>query len=445
MKKYDLIVLGGGTTGLAAAAIAAGKNKKVAVVEPGVLGGTCLNRGCIPSKLLIHGAEILQDMKHAADFGINVQYSVDFGKAMRHQRKTIAVARKQVGTNLKHIKNITVIRKKAQFIDNKTIVVGNQKITAPKILIAAGGTPFVPSIPGIEKVKPLTSDNVWSLTKQPKSIALIGGGYISIEFAYFFAGYGTKVYVINRGDKILGREDPEVAKEIEAGLKELGVEFYYHCSTKTVTKKASKIQLHLNEGNLTVDALMINTGRKPNTKSLQLGNAGIKMDRRGFIPVNSYVQTKVPNIYAIGDINGLAPFAHTGKMEGKVAINNMFNRKKKKMNYAANPYAVFSYPQIGAVGLTEEQVKKKKIKHKTVYAYFEDVGKARIIKEPRGFVKITFSTKGKLLGARIVGPQAAELIHELVAIMNAPGNHEQILKNTIHIHPTLSEVMRDLW
>lgn len=444
MKKFDLIIIGGGTTGLAAAVVAAQIKKKVAVIEPGVLGGTCLNRGCIPSKLLIHGAEIIQELQHASDFGINVKYALDFGKAMRHQRKTIKEGRQQLEKNLKRIKNITVFRKKARFVDNKTVVVGTTKITAKKIVIAVGGTPFAPPIKGLDKVKYFTSDNIWYLTKQPKSIALIGGGYISIEFAYFFAGYGTKVYVINRRDKMLSREDREVAEEVASGLKELGVKFLYNCATKTVKKKGNKIQLQFDKGKLIVDAIMINAGRSPNSKSLKLEDAGIKVTDRGFVPVNKYLQTNIPHVYAIGDINAVHPFAHTGKVEAKIAIHNMFG-KRKKIDYTASPYAIFSYPQVGGVGVTEEEVKKNKVKHHIVYSYFENVGKARIIKETRGFVKIIFSQQGKILGARIVGPHAAELIHEIIAIMNTSGNHEQILKNTIHIHPTLSEVMRDLW
>lgn len=444
MKKFDVIVLGGGTTGLAAAALAVSKNKKVAVIESGVLGGTCLNRGCIPSKLLIHGGEILQDIKKAHYFGINVKYSLNFSKAMSHQRKIIIDARKQVEKNLKKIKNITIFKGKAKFVDKKTIAIRQQKITAPKIIIAAGGTPSAPPIKGLEKIKVLTSDNVWYLTKQPKSIALIGGGYISIEFAYFFVSYGTKVYVVNRRDKILGREDSEVRDEVEEGLKGLGVIFLYNCSSKTVKKKGNKVQITFdNNKKLTVDAVMINAGRKPNTKSLAVEKAGITTNKRGYIEVNKYLETNIKGIYAIGDINGLAPFAHTGKAEAKIAINNLYARNKK-MEYTISPYAIFTYPQVGAVGLSEEEVKEKKLKHKIVYSYFENVGKAKIIKETKGFVKIIFSPKGKILGARIVGPHAAELIHELIAIMNAPGNHEEILYKTIHIHPTLAEIMRDL-
>jgi len=437
--KFDLIIIGGGTSGLAAAAIAAFKRKKVAVIESGVLGGTCLNRGCIPSKLLIHGAELLQEINHAKDFGISVKYKINFAKAMQHQRKTITTAQRKLVQNLKQIKNIKIYKGKATFVDKKIIQIGNKKLTAPKILIAVGGTPFIPK--DLENIKPLTSDDVWYLTKQPKTIVLIGGGYISIEFAYFFAGYGSKVYVINRGDRILRREDKEVVKEVVKGLKELGVTFLYNCKTKKAKKKGKKIELTFdNNKKLIVNEIMINAGRKPNTLSLDKTN--IKTDKRGFIKVNKYLETNVKGVYAIGDINGLAPFAHTGKAEAKIAVNNMFS-KNKKMNYTASPYAIFTYPQVSAVGLSEEELKK--VKHKTVYAYFKNVGKAKIIKETKGFVKIMFSPKGKILGARIVGPYAAELIHEIIAVMNAPGNHEEILKNTIHIHPTVSEVMRDLW
>ena len=442
MKQFDVIVIGGGTTGLTAASEAVSKRKKVAVIEPGVLGGTCLNRGCIPSKLLIHGAELLQEINHAKDFGINVSYTINFAKAMRHQRSTITAAQRKIVQNLKKIKNMTIFKAKAKFVDKKILQVGKQKITAPKIIIAIGGTPFVPK--DMENIKPLTSDNVWFLKKQPKSIALIGGGYISAEFAYFFAGYGTKVYVINRGDSILRREDKEVVEEVENGLKELGVTFLYNRKTKTARKKGKQIELRFANKKLTVDAVMVNAGRRPNTNFLDVKKANIKTDKRNFIKVNKQLETNVKGIYAIGDINGLAPFAHTGKAEAKIAVNNMFT-KNKKMDYTASPYAIFTYPQVGAVGLTEEEVKKKKLKHKIVYNSFANVGKARIIKETKGFVKIIFSKKGKILGARIVGPYAAELIHEIIAVMNAPGNHEEILKKTIHIHPTVSEVMRDLW
>ena len=471
-KTYDLIIIGAGTTGLRACVDAANLGKKVAVVENRIVGGTCLNRGCIPSKLLIYGAEILQTLKHANKFGINIKSNkpqISFQQAMLHQRNVINSAQKSAEKNITNLKNVDVYKGDAKFLNKNSIEIFHRKlnkyneddvkveiIKSKNIIIATGGNPITSNIKGIENLKKginlFDSDNIWFAKKQPTSIVLLGGGYISMEFAFFFAMYGTKVYVINRSERILGREDTEVAKCVEENIKKLGVEIIFNNEIKIISKRGSKFIFNLNNKNIVADALMINAGRHPNSQDLGLERVGIKLDAHDFVKVNDYLQTNVSNIYAIGDVNGLAQFAHTGKYEAEISVNNVFSKsnknKSKKVKQKSifhTPYAVFTYPQIGAVGMCEDELIEKKIKYTKLFATNALNGKHKIIKEPEGFVKAMFDKSGKLLGARIVGHNASELIHEFIVLINSEGNHMETLKKSIHIHPTLSESVENLF
>ena len=417
------------------------------MIENNVIAGTCLNRGCIPTKLLIHGAELLQELKHGKKFGIMGNFTPDFEQAMEHQRSVITEAQSKAEKNLRSFKKITIIKGTASFIDKNTIKVNNKDYQGRYIIIATGGEPQIPKVKGEDQVTLLDSTSALQLTKKPETVVLVGGGYISIEFAFFFAMYGCKTILVYRGERILKNEDPEITEVLQKNLEKIGIQFFLETEVLEVGKKGArkyiKIKTKKRTEDLICDEIMFNTGRKPNTEMLHLEKIGIKTDK-GNIPTNVYLQTNISHIYAIGDVNGKELFAHTGKREAKVAIQNIFGKKKIKMDYHAAPYAVFTYPQIGGVGIDEQTAKARKIPYEVERAYFSQNGKAKILYEPEGFVKLVFSKKGKLLGARIIGAQAAELIHEFILLMNVPGNQREIIHETIHIHPTLSEVSEHL-
>ena len=338
---------------------------------------------------------------------------------------------------------ITIVRGTASFVDKNTIKVNDKTYQGKFIMIATGGEPFIPKIKGDDKVKLLDSTTALMLKKKPNTIILVGGGYISIEFAFFFVAYGCKTILIYRGNRILKNEDPEITEVLQKSLEKIGVNFFLETDTLEVGKKGRRkymrIKTKKKTQDLVCDEIMFNTGRKPNTEMLNLEAVGIKSEN-GYVLTNPFLQTNVSNIYAIGDVNGKEQFAHTGKVEACIAVNNMFGNKKEVMDYHASPYAIFTYPQIGGVGIDEPTAIEKKIPYDVEYAYFSQNGKAKILYETDGFVKLVFDKKGKLIGARIIGPQAAEIIHEFIVLMNTEGNHREILHKTIHIHPTLSEV-----
>lgn len=427
--KYDLIIIGGGTAGLRALSYA--ENKKVAIIEKGVLGGTCLLRGCIPSKILIERARIISKINKGNEFRIKTRYKADILKALQDQREIVKNAQKQVEKNATKLAKI--YRGEAKFIGKNKIKVNDELLEGKKIIICTGSKPFVPSFHGLNSVDYFTSDTIFSLNYRPKKVLMIGGGYISLEFAYFFKTFGIDVTIIEKLDSIIKYNDEEVRKYMWDSLEEQGIKISCCSEIKEIYQRGKKKYIALKDGRIfDGDLLMINTGRK-NNLDLDLEKAEIKFDKS--IKVNDYLEA-AKNIYAIGDVNGKWGLAHTAKYEAEIVVNNAFG-KKKKAKYLV-PSAIFTYPEVASVGMTEQQVKNKKIKYDVMKSDLSMNGKAKIMKET-GFVKIIHDKKGRILGAHVVGPNAAILVHEYVALMFKNGTIND-LYGMIHIHPTLNEL-----
>jgi len=446
MKKFDLIVIGAGS-GLTVSSTAAAQGWKVAVVEPGPFGGTCLNRGCIPSKMLIHAADVAETIKNAGKFSIKAKYNgVKFSELVERVSKTVDQDAKNVLQGNKQNKNITVYRKKAKFVEEKVIQVGKEKITAGKIVIAAGGRPFVPPIPGLDTVDYLTSKEALRLKKLPKTLTVIGGGYISAELSHFFGSLGTKITIIERGDVMLKRSDKDVSetftKEFSKKHKVL-----LDSNAMSVSKVGGKIKVkveHLKtnkKSTVTSDQLLVVVGRKPNTDSLNLKEVGYKLTERGYVHSNDYLETSVPGVWVLGDIAGNYFFKHSANLEAEGIVKNLFLPKKEKIHYTAMPYAVFTSPQMAGVGKTEQELKEEGINYKTARYEYKNTGMGMAFRDENSFVKVLADEKGeKLLGCHILGPEASTLIHEVLPVMRRKGKISEIL-NTIHVHPALPEVV----
>jgi mycothione reductase len=447
MKKFDLIVIGAGS-GLSVSSTMASQGWKVAIVEPSAFGGTCLNRGCIPSKMLIHAADIVEQIKSAKKFGIKTKYEgIDFKSLVNRVSSTVDKEAEQILDGNKNNSNITVYQETAKFLESKVIQVGKEKITAEKIVIAAGGRPFVPPIPGLDEVEYLTSKEALRLKKLPKSMVVIGGGYISAELSHFFGTLGTKITILERGDAMLKREDVDVyTKFTEVFSKKHKLILGANASQVSKTKDGVSVQYEdvktKKKKTVKAEQLLVVVGRKPNTDLLNLHQAGYRLNERGYLQTNEYLETSVSGVWALGDIAGNWPFKHSANYEAEVIVRNFFLKQKEKTNYHAMPHAVFTSPQIAGVGKTEQELKEAGVEYKVGKYEFKNSGMGMALLDEHSFVKVLADIGGnKILGCHILGHEASTLIHEVLPIMKNGGSVSDIA-NTIHVHPALSEVIQ---
>lgn len=449
VKKFDLIVIGSGA-GLDVASAAAQTGMKVAIVEKSRMGGTCLNRGCIPSKLLIHSADIAEVIKTAHVFGIQVErFTIDFRKIVDRVNSIIDSDSDDIRKGFNRSENPKLFPLDCTFVDEKTLLVGGDKITSNIILIAAGTRPAIPKIKGLERTNYLTSDEALRLPRQPKVLTIIGGGFIAAELGHFFGSLGTKINIIQKHKYLIHNEDYEISKKFtEIFSSKYNV--CLQCIPERVTKKNGKFVVSVKRFRSTKyleiesDQLLLATGRVPNSDTLNLSNTGVIVNEDGYINVDKNLETNVNGIFALGDIIGRYQFRHSANLEAQYAFYNILNYKKKiPVDYRAIPRAIFSSPQMAGVGYTEQELKQsgKKEYVKSIYRYI-DTAMGKALEEKEGFVKLLVSKENrKILGCHIIGSQASILIHEvLVAIKSGDGTIDNIAK-TVHVHPALSEVI----
>jgi dihydrolipoamide dehydrogenase len=347
--------------------------------------------------------------------------------------------------NIKKLKSVTLIKDKARFIGKKTLTAGGKEITADRIVIAAGTRPSLPPIKGLKNVPYMTSDEVLRLKELPKKLVIIGGGYIACEFAHFFGSVGSKITILQRNTKLLPDEDEDIYKKFtEIFSKRYDVKLGFAVSKVEKTSKGG-VRVYSKDGTSVEGThLLIATGRSPNTDQLDVAKGEIKTNPQGYVAVNDYFETNVEGVYAFGDIIGRYLFKHAANLEAEYLIRNLFApdpKLKTPADYTAMPHAVFSSPQIAGVGVIEQELKEKGTEYLSVHYHYSDTGMGAAMMEEDGFVKFLADYDGKILGCHIIGPEASTLIHEvLVAMRIGKGSVEDIL-NTIHIHPSLSEVV----
>ncbi|MBX4212494.1 dihydrolipoyl dehydrogenase [Candidatus Pacearchaeota archaeon] len=446
-KKYDLIVVGGGTAGLRTSLYAAGHGHSTALIDPGILGGTCLNTGCIPTKAMLHASHLYSSIQNSRQFGIDASAKINFKVLMKRVHDIVQDGQDHISTSIQN-KNLTLIKGKATFVSSDSVQVNGQTISGNKFIICTGAKARVAPIKGLENVKYMVSDDVLDLQVLPASIAVIGGGYIAAEFATFFSELGTKVYILERNPVILKDLDEDVIQLLSDHFTDKGISLITGSEIVEVGQEGNMKRVSYKIGSksqsIKVEQLLIATGRSPNTFNLGLEKAGVKMGEKGNIEVEDTLQTSNKNIYAIGDVTGKAPFAHAAKRESHIALMNALDGKKEKMNFSLVPWAIFTEPPIGGVGMNEKQAKERNVNYGMLKANFSRAGRATVIGNTLGFAKVLYDKKTrKIIGSTIIGPKADELIHEFVALMNADAKID-ILERIIHIHPTLSEVFEAL-
>ena len=438
MEQYDLIVIGAGPGGYPAAIRAAQLGASVAIIEKEQLGGTCLNWGCIPTKALIAGADLYHHVQHAAALGINAKgVTVDYSAMIGHKNKVVGQLRSGIGSLLTG-NGVKTFTGTAAFVDRNTIEVAGIRIGAKKIIIATGSTSAMPGfLPKHERV--VESRGFLDITKLPASLIVLGGGFIGCELACMAAMLGVKVTIVELLADILLLLDPDVRREVRAYMeKELGIRVLTGKALEKITADAKGVRGNCGDEILTADLLLSAVGRKPVTDGLKLENAGLKTSERGFIETDDYCRTKVANIFAIGDVTGKIQLAHYATAQGIVAAENAVSMKPHKHDTLV-PNVIFTAPEVGTVGLSEDDAKKQNRAIKTGKFRFAGLGKGLATGETTGFVKwIADAGTDQLLGAAAVGPHATELIAEATAVIRAELTVTE-LGRTVHAHPTFSE------
>ncbi len=441
----DLLVIGGGPGGYSAAIRAAQLGASVTLVEKERVGGTCLNKGCIPTKTFYKNAQVLHTLKNAGEFGIDVSgYSFDLAKMQEQKQKIITQL--AVGVErLLQANKIELITGKASFDNTNTVSVdnGEKRIKAKNILIATGSVPAEPPISGLELPGVMNSEEILEIEKLPQTVAIIGGGVIGIEFAGILNAMGVSVTVLELLPGILTGFDSEIVKRMTMGLKRKGIRLETEVKVEEIKRNGTQLCLLVKRDKekiaLDVETVLVSTGRKANLDGLNLNAVGVPCDKNGII-VNDEYMTVVPGIYAIGDVIGGQMLAHLAVEEGKAAVEKMMGYEKR-VNYQVVPACVFAFPEMAGVGLTEEQVQEMGVPYLTSKFLFGANGKALTMREGEGLVKvIARKDTQELLGIHIMGPHASDLIHEgALAIEHNMTTGE--FGKTIHAHPTLAEAL----
>jgi mycothione reductase len=445
MKKYDLIVIGSGC-GAIVSDEAVGHGQKVALVDKGPLGGTCLNLGCIPSKMLIYAADRAVDIQEVGRLGIEAEIrSIDFTSIMERMRKSIKESRDHIRNEIKESKGLDFYEGQGHFVADYTLEVNGQQIKGEKIVVACGSRPFVPPIKGVDSVEYWTNQEVLSQKVKPDSLIIIGGGYIAVEYGHFFAAMGTKVTILEMADRLTLAEEPEISELLKKALSRR-MEVHTSALAEEVRKGAdSKVAVAVKTSDgekreFAADRLLVAVGRKSNADLLKLENTGVQIDQKGFIKVNEYLETTKKNIYAVGDANGLQMFTHAANRQASMVAESILHGGRTKLDTSVTPHAVYSHPQIASVGLTEERAKKD---HQILVgkASYSSIAKGEAMMEEEGFAKAILEKEtNKILGFHIIGPFAPELIQEVTNAMASGGDIGPIL-NGMHIHPALNELI----
>ena len=451
-----IIIIGAGPGGYETALLAAKRGIEVVLVEAGHVGGTCLNEGCIPTKSFCKNAEVLDGLREAEAFGISsLEYKFDFNAVVARKNAVVEQLRGGVEGLLGH-KNITLVRGMASFKDAHTVLVDGQEYYADYMIIATGSVSASLPIPGADLPGILTSKEILDIETVPQRLCVIGGGVIGLEFASVFRSFGSEVTVLEYCKDILPRFDTDLAKRLKQSLGKRGIDIETQAQVTGITQEADGAYkvTYLRKGKEEVveaDKVLMAVGRKANVSSLNLADAGIDFTPRG-IPVDEKtMQTNVPHIYAVGDINGKMMLAHAATFQGIVALDHIMGIENH-IDLRVMPAAVFTSPEAASVGLTEDECKEKGIPVKCLKSFFRANGKAVTMAETDGFCKIVVAAEpkegqespyesGQILGCHLYGPHASDIVQEACALISRKATLDEF-KDIIHTHPTLAEVLQ---
>lgn len=452
MKNYDLIVIGTGSgLELVQAMLQDNAEAKIAVIDKDQPGGICLTRGCIPSKLLIYPADVVSIIEKANEFGITAEIkNVNSAFVLERMRSLISKDINMIKNSLTQTQNIDYYTEIAEFIEPYTLKVGAETIKSNLIFLSIGSRPMVPKISGLQEAGYLTSDTILNLKELPKSIIIIGGGYIAAEYGHFLTKMGCKITIIGRDPRYISVEEPEISDLAKRKMGQYATIITNHEVTAVEKTPDGKKQVTAldresqKELKVVADEVLVATGRMPNTDLLHPEKSGIQTDKRGFIVTNEYLETSQPGIWAMGDADGKFMFKHVANYESQIVYYNALQKNKVKTDYHAIPHAVFTEPEIASIGLKEQEAIEKYGKEKILIGFklFEETAKGEAMNVKDGFVKVIVEKETeKILGAHIIGPSASVLIQEVINLMYTESQSYDPLIWAMHIHPALNEVV----
>jgi len=451
MKHYDCIAVGSGSAlTVVEGLLEDNPEARVAVVDKDEPGGLCLTRACIPSKLLLYPAEVMRQVQEAAAHGIQVEVKgVDFQAIMQRMRDIVSQESRQIGQSLSESDNVDYYRDVAEFTGPSSMRVGAEEISGEMILLCPGSRPAIPDIQGLDSVDYLTSDTLLSLNDLPQSLVIVGGGYVAAEYGHFFSAMGAEVTILGRNPQFLPRHEPEISAVAEQKMAE-HMEIVPNHEVVHVQPQSGRVLVRARNRETDQDIefaaerLLIAAGRASNADLLRTDRAGLQADSQGWLMVNDRLETSVKNIWSFGDANGRHLFKHVANHEARVVYANAVLKESMTADYHAVPHAVFTHPEIAAVGMKESEAVAAYGQEGVVIGFhpFEDTARGEAMQVRDCFVKVILEeATNKILGAHIIGPQASILIQELITLMYTDDQSPTPLVKSMHIHPSLSEVV----
>jgi pyruvate/2-oxoglutarate dehydrogenase complex dihydrolipoamide dehydrogenase (E3) component len=448
-RNFDAIVIGAGQSGPFLAVRLAQAGMKTALIERSHLGGTCVNDGCIPTKTLIASARTAYVARRAADYGVRVgEVSVDMKAVKARKDAIVAASVKGLADWIAATENLELIWGLAKFVSRHEVEVNGEILSAPKIYLNTGGRPIVPDWPGLAEVPYLTNTSIMELDTLPEHLVIAGGNYVGLEFAQMYRRFGSKVTVIENRDRLIYREDRDIADAVRGILEAEGIAFRFGADDFSVTKTDAGIALSFTVAGvpetITGSHLLLAVGRKPNTDDLNLGAAGITTDERSYIKVDDQLRTSAEGVWAMGDVTGNGAFTHTSYNDFQIVAANLLDGENRKVSDRIMAYNLYVDPPLGRAGMSETEVRQSGRKALKAVLPMTRVGRAREKGETQGFMKVLVDAESKLiLGAALLGIECDEVIHSLLDIMSAKVPYT-VIERTMHIHPTVSELIPTL-
>ncbi|PYK22742.1 MAG: FAD-containing oxidoreductase [Verrucomicrobia bacterium] len=445
--KYDSIVIGTGQAGPSLAVRLAETGMKVAIIERKRFGGTCVNNGCIPTKTLVASARAAHVARRAGDYGVMIRSSIAVDMKKIKMRKDAVVRQSSQGLEkrLRDTQNLTIYKGHARFADAHRVRVVDELLEADKFFINVGGRASVPPLRGIDQVSYLNNSTMMDVDFLPEHLVVIGGSYVGLEFAQMYRRFGSEVTIVERGPRLIKSEDEDVSENIKTILEGEGIEIRLDAECIGFEKRGDKVavQIDCSSGDKTVigSHALLAVGRVPNTNDLGLENAGIEVDKRGYIQVDDQLRTNVPGIYALGDCNGRGAFTHTAYNDYEIVAANLLDGDERRLSDRITAYALYIDPPLGRAGMTEAEVRKSGRKALIGKRPMTQVGRAREKGETDGFMKILVDAETKkILGASLLGIECDEVIHSILDVMYANAPYT-VIQRAMHIHPTVTELI----
>jgi pyruvate/2-oxoglutarate dehydrogenase complex dihydrolipoamide dehydrogenase (E3) component len=442
-SSFDAIVIGSGQAGPPLAVRLAEHGWKTALIERGELGGTCVNNGCTPTKTLVASARAAWVARHAADFGVTIPgpIGIDYAAVRARMLKVVQASRDGLGTWISGTANLSLVQGEACFVGPDAVQVGENTLQAPRIFLNVGARPVVPAWLAQSGVPYLTSVSLMALEELPTHLVILGAGYISLEYAQVYARFGCQVTVIEQGDRLLGREEAEVAATVKKVLERDGVRFMLGAEMTAAARDGAGLVLTVDGAPLAASHLLAAVGRRPNTERLDLARAGVACNANGSIAVDEQLRTNVPGIWALGDVNGRGAFTHTAYNDYEVVAANLLDGDPRRVGDRVPAYALYTDPPLARIGLSRAAAKASGKRVLVGHLPMARVGRARERGETDGFIEaLVDADTQRILGATLLGIEADEAIHCLLDVMSA-GLPYTAISRTMHIHPTVSELI----